>query len=124
MDKFCILENYTIKEALDGFETNGERVMIVRDEDSKVIGVVSEGDIIRALAADIDIHTQIRNIIQNSFLYLKEKDMDKAYRMFKNKRITLLPVIDDDFMLVDVITMRDIYYYLENRGTENRGTES
>jgi len=108
-----ISDNYTIKEAMNLFEGDNERTVVVINNANKVIGVLTEGDIIRALHDNIDIHTPIKTILLPSFLYMKEKDMAKAYTIFKSKRISLLPVVNENFELLEVITLNDIFQYLE-----------
>jgi CBS domain-containing protein len=112
MDKYCVHEDYTIKEVVDKFEDNKERVMIVRNNNNKVIGVVSQGDIIRALSAGISLYAKVSQIISHSFLFLTHKDLEGGFEIFKSKTITLLPIVNSEFELIDVITLSDIYEYL------------
>ena len=113
MRDYCIRETYTIKETIERFESANDRVAIVVNNEDKVVGVVSQGDILRALSSGVNMYTQINQIISNSFLHLYEKDMEMAVNIFKMKKITLLPVIDSDNKLVDSITLDDIFNYLE-----------
>lgn len=115
MEKHCVLADYTIKEVIDRFESNNDRVAIVLDLNEKVVGVVSQGDIIRAIASGKNIYVSVKNIIQPSFKYVKQKNMEEAYRYFKKYGLTLLPIVDDQYCLVDVITVQDVYEYLENK---------
>ena len=70
----------------------------------------------KAVPREMDLErTAVKQIIKNSFLHLYEKDLEKAYPIFKKKRISLLPVIDHSNKLIDFITIDDIYEYLENR---------
>lgn len=115
LERYCVKEQYTIKEVLEQFESYNNRVAIVTNDSDKVIGVVSQGDILRALSAGQNLYTPVNQIIRNSFLHLYEKDLEKAYQIFKKKRISLLPVIDHGNKLVDFITIDDIYEYLENK---------
>lgn len=115
LDRYCVGEQYTIKEVLEQFESYNNRVAIVTSESNKVIGVVSQGDILRALSAGRNLYTPVNQIIRSSYLHLYEKDMDKAYPIFKKKQISLLPIIDHNNELIDFITIEDIYEYLENR---------
>lgn len=112
----CVVSNtYRIKEVMESFEENHERVVCVLNKNKIILGVVSQGDIIRALAGDIDIYANIMQIIQPSFLYLHKRDMKEAYKIFKEKKITLLPIVSDEFRLIDMITSDDIYQYLEDK---------
>lgn len=116
LERYCVKEQYTIKEVLERFESYNDRVAIVTNASDKVIGVVSQGDILRALSAGQSLYTPVCQIIRESFLHLYEKDMEKAYPIFRKKQISLLPVIDQNSELIDVITIDDIYNYLEQRG--------
>ena len=118
MENYCVRGTYTIKEVMEKFDDNNERCAIVLNNDNKVIGVVSQGDIVRALTAGINIYAQVETIIKPSFLYIQGNDINTAYKIFKKTKITLLPVVDHSFYLVGVITLDDIYEFLESK---NRG---
>lgn len=115
LNRYCVGERYTIKEVLEQFESNNDRVAIVTSESNKVIGVVSQGDILRALSAGRGLYTPVNQIIQNAFLHLYEKDLEKAYPIFRKTKISLLPVINQNNELIDFITIDDIYGYLEKK---------
>lgn len=115
MSKYCVNERYTIKEVLEQFESYNNRVAIVTNDSNKVIGVVSQGDILRALSAGTGLFVPVKQIIRSSFLHLYEKDLPKAYPIFKKKKISLLPVVDHNNELIDLITLEDIYDYLESK---------
>ena len=114
MEKYCIGLDYTIKEAIERIDSNKNRVVIVINKNNKVVGVLSQGDIIRALSSGKTLFTRVETIIRSNFYYLNEKNLEQAYGLFKKTKITLLPIVDDDFCLVDIISMDDIYNYMEN----------
>lgn len=113
IERYCVNEKYTVKEVLEQFESNNHRVAIVVTDSGKVIGVVSQGDILRAFSRGIGMFVPVKQIIQNSFLHLYEKDLEKAYAIFRKKKISLLPIMNNENELVDVITLDDIFAYLE-----------
>lgn len=115
MKEFCIKKAYTIKEAIDKIDNNHNRTVIVVNDSGTIIGVLSQGDIIRALSSGKTIYSRVEDIIHTNYLYLMENDMDKAYSIFKNNKISLLPVVDENHKLIDVITIDKIYNYLENK---------
>ena len=115
MQKYTVSENYTIKEVMMSFEENNERAAVVLGVQDTVVGIISQGDIIRALVLGVGILTPIRQIIKPSFFFLSQINYEKAYKIFKEKKISLLPVIDSDSRLVSIITINDIFDYLERR---------
>ena len=117
MKTCCVSKRYSISEVMESFKMNKERVAVVLSDSEKVIGVVSQGDIIKALVSGCDIHANVCQIIKPSFLYLNSKDMEKAYKIFRDLKITMLPIVDENFKLVDVITLDSVYDYLEKRNS-------
>ncbi len=115
MNKYCIGMDYTIKEAIDRIDESKNRVVVVLNNDLKVVGVVSQGDIIRSLSSGKSLFARVDSMIRSDFLYLNERNLDEAYKLFKRTKITLLPVVDEDFFLIDIITMDDIYGYMEEK---------
>jgi len=117
MNSYVISENYTLREVMECFEENHERVVLVENDREKLVGTISQGDIIRALLAGVNLYAPIKQIMKPSFLYLKERDYKKAYAIFKSKKVTLIPIIDEEAKLISIITLEDIFQYLE--GTVN-----
>lgn len=115
MNGYIISEDYTIKEVMEAFESNYDRVVMVQNEKEKIIGIVSQGDIIKALTSGMSMYVQARQIMNSSFLYLNSEDYEAAYNIFKRKKITLIPVLDSEARLISIITLNDIFDYLEKR---------
>ncbi len=111
--KCCIRNGYTLKEAIEIIDDSKDRVAIVLDQDDVVVGVVSQGDIIRAIISGKELFARVETIVRPNFYYLNDVNMEKAYDLFKKNKITLLPIVDNDFKLKTTINMDDIYRYLE-----------
>ena len=112
MLKYCIYDNLTIKDAISVINKSEMRCAKFFNEFQKIVGVFSEGDVIRSLLQGTDIHTPLKSVICPTFFYLKEKNILKAYHLIKKEGITLIPIIDDDFNLLDVITLFDVMEHL------------
>ena len=52
--------------------------------------------------------TPIEKVLKTSFIYLHEKDWKKAFELIKQYGITVIPIINEAFQLVDVITLPTI----------------
>ncbi len=105
--KLCVPPTYTIKDVIDVIEKYRERGVIVI-EDNKVCGVFTLGNIITALSNGRDIYSKIEDIYNPNFIYLNKIDYQKAFEIFKTKNLSFIPVVDESFVLLDVITPRDI----------------
>lgn len=112
MNKYFVLKSYTIKEAIDIIDEYHDRVVLVVNEEEKLIGIVSQGDIIRALSSGKNLYSYIGDIFRTDFIYATKKDMEYIVQIFRKKKITLLPIVDEEFRVLDVITLSHIYDYL------------
>lgn len=112
-EEFCVTQNYTIMEVMQVFERNKERGVIVIGDKGKVCGFLSMGDIIYALVGGKNMYSHIGQICNPSFIYLKKKDYSKALKLFQERNISLIPVIDDDLRLTDVITAKEMFGMVE-----------
>jgi len=96
-------KNSTIKEALEVIDKGAMRIAIVLDEDEKVVGTLSDGDIRRGLLNGLILDSSIES------LYFKEPTLanindskelivQKAIR----KQIYQIPIVDDAGRLVKI----------------------
>ena len=111
LDKYVVTTEQPVKEVLKTIAHNLTRCAIVIREtsgQSVVVGVISEGDIIRLFLENISWHSPVGKVIRPSFMYLNKSDMNAALQLLRERGITLVPVVDDDFVLKEVITIHDV----------------
>ena len=107
LDEYCVSEHGTMRDAITVIQRNASRCAVVRGASGKVVGVFSEGDVLRALLRGNDIHAPLRNLVRPSFVYLRERNLDEA-RVHIRDGLSLVPVIDSEFFLQDVVTIEDV----------------
>ena len=96
---YTVDHSATMLSAAEKIERNRSRAVVVLKDD-RVTGILSEGDIVRALLRDIDVHAPIGSFVEHSFKYLNEVDMKEVIRLFKKYQFTLIPIVDDEFRLL------------------------
>ena len=97
----------TLLDVAQTIDKNNSRCVIVIEE-SKVIGVISEGDLLRALLRGTNIHSPLRAFIQHGFVFLEERNMDAALTLFQSHGISLIPILNQSLALIDVITLNEM----------------
>ncbi len=105
---FWIHDSATMEDAIEMIQRNNSRCVVVVGSKQKVVGVFSEGDVLRAILAGTDVHTPLRSLIKPSFRYLRRRDIGDARELFLDG-ITLVPILDQDFLLIDVLTLKDAF---------------
>ena len=104
---FVIDKKSTLLMACNVIAKNKSRCVLVSDN-KKIIGVLSEGDLMRALIGGASIHSKIDAFINLNFFYLTEKNLLQAKEIFKKNLITILPILDKSMKLINIITLRDM----------------
>ncbi len=104
---FIIQKDRSILEVLKFINQNNNRAVIVLDKEA-VVGIVSEGDIIRALLKNEKINSPLSKIMNKSFKFLTKDNRSVALRYFKKHTVSLLPVVDKKMRVMDIITLKDI----------------
>lgn len=94
-------------DAAYAIRENRTRCAIVLSDD-RVVGVISEGDILRALLHGAEVHAPVADWISHGFKFLGEADLQAAFELMRRHGITLVPVIDADFRLQDAISLADV----------------
>lgn len=113
LSDFTIAHDETLLAAASVIQANHARCCIVLNTQSKVVGVFSDGDILRALLDGVDTYTPLSKLVKGNFLYLKSNDIKKSFELIKSRLITLIPIVDDEFNLRSVITLSDILSQVE-----------
>jgi arabinose-5-phosphate isomerase len=108
LEDFSVRDGATMRDAIALIQKNNSRCVIVLGVEHKVVGVFSEGDVLRAILSGIDVHTPLKTLIKPSFRYLHKRDLVEARKLILGG-ITLVPVLDAEFRLVDVLTLRDVF---------------
>tara|TARA_B100001113_G_C21107872_1_gene621758 strand:- start:1251 stop:1604 length:354 start_codon:yes stop_codon:yes gene_type:complete len=105
---YTILQGSTLKDAVAKIKLNKVRTIIVLNED-KVIGVISEGDILKAFMNGAHTSNLLDKFINIEFNYLNERKLQEASKIIIKENINLLPIINQNMELIDVITIYDIF---------------
>ena len=104
---FTIQKQSRIIDVVEAIKKNKNKCVIVCEKD-KVIGVISEGDILEALLSNVDVHSSIDNWINYNFKFLEEFDLKKGMNLFLKYGITLIPILDKSFYLKDILKISDV----------------
>ncbi len=101
---FVISDNSYILEGLKYLNKQKINTLIVVNEEKKVIGTVTDGDIRRFLLQGGNIKKSIKEVCNKSYAYAKSHDdVIKVLVDLKEKNILSIPIVDDHFKLIDVV---------------------
>ena len=111
LKSLLIPRDTTIKQAMQKLNTNAEKILFVVDEEVKLLGTITDGDIRRGLINGLEFNNEVEKIMHQGFIAVRsdtpEVDDHVKQLMIKNK-IEQVPVLDDKKRIVDVILWIDV----------------
>ena len=96
-------------KALDVLEDNVSRTLFVVNNDHKLIGSLTDGDIRRGLLNGLEIFQPIEIFMNTNFKFLKNSnDNLEQIKQFKIADLNLIPLIDDGYHLIGILDLKKI----------------
>lgn len=114
--RYLILEQASILDALktiNSMERNEALTLFVKDVEGRIIGTLTDGDVRRSLIDGKDLSTSVVEVANCNFSYLNASSYDvRQIHAAKEKGIELLPVLNDQMQIVDVVNLKKQKSYL------------
>ncbi len=109
MKDHMISQNITLLEALAIINKLAPEplVLFVLDDDKRMVGTLTDGDARRALISGASVNDIVSKITHRNFNYMKVEEIDdvKEIKRQKELKMTLVPVLDRESHIVDVINL-------------------
>ena len=111
-----INKNKTLLEALsqiNGIE-DAPLVLFVVDEEARMVGTLTDGDARRALIGGAKVSDLAETVMHRNFNYLSQGKLDdvESIKRQRELRMKLVPVLDEDRRIVDIINLERYVYRL------------
>ncbi len=108
ISNYYISGENTVVEALSKIEqlTGDAQTLFVVNESGQLQGVLTEGDIRRALIKGASLSTLVKEVMNRNYYYFHQGHIDIA--TFKEKRklgALLIPIIDDEGRIVEIVNL-------------------
>lgn len=109
-EKNIIPQKATILEALEKLNSLSPDplILFVINEKSQMVGTLTDGDIRRALISGASVSGRISIIMHKDYRFITQDNIDNVQLLknFKADRITLIPILDSNNHIVDVIDLQ------------------
>ncbi|MGB9771998.1 MAG: CBS domain-containing protein [Candidatus Kapaibacteriota bacterium] len=107
---FTIGEEKTLADAVKILSANNIGVLLVLSSEAKIVGIISERDIIRQLAKDSEkcLSTKVKDVMTRQVIVVEpEDDLEYIEKVMTQNRCRHVPVISNK-VLVGLISIGDI----------------
>ena len=108
--EIMITQETSLMDAVKVMNATSLQILLVIDETRKLLGVVTDGDIRRALIEQISFDQRIEKIMNRSPITMYYPiDKVKALSLMKKNGIKHIPILDQKGRLVDLILWKDFF---------------
>lgn len=106
MDKvnYTISQSSTIRDSLVKIDLNSIGMVFISDENERIVGVATDGDIRSCLLDKATLSDSIERVFNPNFVWRKDTDSRESILKLLDSKIKAIPILDSDMRLVDVIT--------------------
>ena len=106
-EKLICGKNLIIKDVMKCIEDNAKGTAFIVDGDSRLVGIVTDGDIRRALLSGAGLKEPIKMYMNSNFVYASNPaDVQKIFQQYGG-RIKVIPVVDEKMHVKDYIECDD-----------------
>ena len=111
MKDIFIHQAFSVKDVLKKLNRTAEKVLLVVDNNRKLLGTITDGDIRRYILQGKSIENNIKNVYNKNSVFLKQGyfTLDLTKEMFIKHRVELLPVVNEKNEVTDFITWNQAF---------------
>ena len=114
LENYLVNQKESILNALKKIELNHNGIIIAHDDDDKVIGIATDGDIRRKLLKKTNINDSISNCLNKNFISSNENTPREFLLKQLDHNIRLIPVLDPQKKLISIVT-RDSFPVVQQK---------
>jgi len=115
-----IVREKTILEGMQQLNDTASQILLVVDDDGKLFGSLTDGDIRRAIGDGKPLQTCVGEICNTSPKTLSRYSKEAALRLMEEFSISRIPVVDSNGVPIAVVSMTDILPEEDEAVRENK----
>ena len=113
LEILCIHQRSSVGEAVAHMDRTRLGIVLIIDDDRRLVGVITDGDVRRALLANIDLESSLNTILARKagtryahpITAPAGADRDTYLRLLRQANCLHLPVVDDERRVVGLVTL-------------------
>ncbi|MHA1384774.1 MAG: nucleotidyltransferase family protein [Candidatus Helarchaeota archaeon] len=113
IDKFSsilINKNASVKEALEQLDKTAEKILFVVDEENKLIGSLTDGDVRRWILKDGDLCAEVSSVCYKGTYYVYTGySLDDVKKEIFKRKIVYVPVLNKDKEIIEFIVWDKLF---------------
>lgn len=116
VSNYIVTADLSIMEAMKQIDLNTSGLVYVIDNDGKLIGCLTDGDVRRWIIRNGSVEGRVSDAMFHEPRFIHEAYRDQAYSVMKDNKLYSIAVIDEGGHIADVIFDRSILQTMTIRG--------
>ena len=109
--KLLVKPTDSVIETMRIIDETAEQIAIVVNDQNRLVGTVTDGDIRRGILAGFSLDSEVQQIMNKQPTFISTYDsFYKIISLFQRKKLRHLPVVDQTMCVVDVKYVEDFFH--------------
>lgn len=104
----------SFKEAIKVMDNGGLQVVLVADESSKLIGIITDGDLRRAVLGEVKLVDSVEAVVKKDFCSVTSDELNNNLSIDKLKLFTHIPVLSNTGKIVGLLVEKHMRFQQEH----------
>ena len=101
----------SLEEAINILNSSGLRIVLVADNNSKLLGTITDGDIRRALLKRLNMDSEVKDVMNENPITASTSDSHTwIISKMKSRDLLHIPIVNDRDILVGLETLQELLY--------------
>lgn len=104
-----IRETATVRESVEAVDAAGLQIALVVDEDQRLVGTVTDGDVRRAILRGVSLEDPVSRVMnENPTTARAQDDRETLLALMRQRRLHQIPVLDATWQVVGLEVLDDL----------------
>ena len=110
-EKALIYSNMNILQAIEIIDSSSQQIGLVVDENKKLLGTITDGDIRRAILKGVNLEQLVGCVMNVTPVTVGvHHNKEQVLYLMKNKQLRQIPVVDSEQRIVGLETIDDVFH--------------
>ncbi len=115
LDIETVTAKSTISEAINAINRSKAQIAFVLDDDCRLIGTVTDGDVRRAILSGSTLHSSVLDCMNDSYTFVTgDYDVQGLINTMKKKSIRQIPILDSQYHIIRLHTLDELLNPTQN----------
>ena len=92
-----------LREGIARMNASGLQILLVVDDEGRLLGTVTDGDIRRTLASGLDLAVALRAVMNPNPTVVNDGNMAQVHALMMSRGIRHVPVLDEERRVIDLV---------------------